>query len=287
MRKMGLDESQIGIKIAGRYINNFRYADDTTVMAESEEELKRLLMRVKEESAEVGLKLNIKKTKIMASGPLTSWRIDGEEMEVVTDFIFLGSKITADSDCSQEIKRRLLLGREAMANLDSILKSRDITLPKKVCIVKAMVFPVAMYGCESWTIRKAERWRIKAFELWCWRRLLRIPWTARIFSTLENDPLFARLPGQEISLEKYRELTFLRCRRLFEYDFLRLEEMMEKPLKFMVLVTCLGMYDWSLAAKYLLNFQVENLALVRIEFRSVGFSSVFKFIKIALLIALL
>ncbi|KAF7245372.1 Low-density lipoprotein receptor-related protein 5 [Varanus komodoensis] len=178
MRKAGLDESPVGIKIAGRNINNLRYADDTTLMAESEEELKNLLMRVKEESAKVGLKLNIKKTKIMASGPLTSWQIDGEEMEVVTDFIFLGSKITADGSCSQEIKRRLLLGRKAMANLDSILKSRDITLPTKVHIVKAMVFPVAMYGCESWTIRKAERKRIEAFEL-CWRRLLRVPWTAR------------------------------------------------------------------------------------------------------------
>ncbi|XP_058019784.1 uncharacterized protein LOC131188495 [Ahaetulla prasina] len=154
MRKAGLDESKIGIKIAGRNINNLRYADDTTLMAESEEELKSLLMRVKEESAKVGLKLNIKKTKIMASVPFNSWQINGEEMEVVTDFIFLGSKITADGDCSQEIKSRLLLGRKAMANLDSVLKSRDITLPTKVHIVKAMVFPVAMYGCEGWTIRK-------------------------------------------------------------------------------------------------------------------------------------
>ncbi|KAF7252011.1 Calmodulin, partial [Varanus komodoensis] len=149
MRKAGVDESQVAVKIAGRKINNLRYADDTTLMAESEEELKSLLMWVEEERAKVGLKLNIKKTKIMASGPLTSWQIDGEEMEVVTDFIFLGSKITADGDCSQEIKRRLLLGRKAMANLDSILKSRDITLPTKVRIVKAMVFPVAMYGCEK------------------------------------------------------------------------------------------------------------------------------------------
>ncbi|KAF7243326.1 A-kinase anchor protein SPHKAP, partial [Varanus komodoensis] len=163
----------------GRNINNLRYADDTTLTTESEEEVKSLLMRVKEQSAKVALKLNIKKTKIMASGPLTSWQIVGEEMEVVTDFIFLGSKITADGDCSQEIKRRLLLGRKAMVNLDSILKSRDITLPTKVCIVKAMVFPVAMYGCESWTIRKAECQRIEAFELWCWRRLLQVPWTAR------------------------------------------------------------------------------------------------------------
>ncbi|KAF7237663.1 Fibulin-1 [Varanus komodoensis] len=179
MRKAGLDESQVGIKIARRNTNNLRYADDTTLMAESEEELRSLLMQVKKESAKVGLKLKIKKTMIKASGPLTSWQTDGEEMEVVTDFIFLGSKITTDGDCSQEIKRRLLLGRKAMANLGSILKSRNITLPTKVCIVKAMVFPVAMYGCESWTIRKTERQRIEAFELWCWRRLLRVPGTAR------------------------------------------------------------------------------------------------------------
>ena len=134
---------------------------------------------MKEESEKAGLKLNIQKTKIMASGPITSWQIDGETMETATDFIFLGSKITADGDCSHEIKRSLLLGRKAMTNLDSILKSRDITLPAKVCIVKAIVFPVVMYGCESWTKKKAERQRIDAFELWCWRRLLRVPWTAR------------------------------------------------------------------------------------------------------------
>uniref|UniRef100_A0A8D2L4Q6 Reverse transcriptase domain-containing protein n=1 Tax=Varanus komodoensis TaxID=61221 RepID=A0A8D2L4Q6_VARKO len=179
MGKEELDEAPVGIKIAGRNINSLRYADDSTLMAESGKELKSLLMQEKEESTKVGLKLNIKKTKIMAPGPLTSWQIDGEEMEVVTDFIFLGFKITADGDCSQAIKRHLLLGRKVMANLDSILKSRDITLPTKVRIVKAMVFPVAMYGCESWTIRKAERKRIEAFELWCWRRLLRVPWTTR------------------------------------------------------------------------------------------------------------
>ena len=145
-------------------------------MAESEEELKSLLMRVKEESEKVGLKLHIQKMKIMASGPITSWEIDGE---TVSDFIFLGSKITADGDYSQEIKRHLLLGRKIITNLDSILKSRDITLPTKVHLVKAMVFPVVMYGCESWTVKKAERQRIDAFELWCWRRLLRVPWTAR------------------------------------------------------------------------------------------------------------
>ena len=155
MRNARLDEAQAGIKIVGRNISNLRYADDTTLMAENEE-LKSLLMKVKEESEKVGLKLNIQKTKIMASGPITSWEIDGKTMEIATDFIFLGSKITADGDCSHEIKRRLLLGRKAMTNLDSILKSRDITLPTKVCLVKAMVFPVVMYGCESWTVKKAE-----------------------------------------------------------------------------------------------------------------------------------
>ena len=179
MRNAGLDETQAGIKIAGRNVNNLRYADDTTLMTESEEELKSLLMNVKEESKKVGLKLNIQKTKIMTSGPITSGQIDGERVKIVADFIFLGSKITADGDCSHEIKRCLLLGRKVMTNLDSILRSRDITLPTKVRLVKAMVFPVVMYGCESWTIKKSEHRRIDAFELWCWRRLLRVPWAAR------------------------------------------------------------------------------------------------------------
>ena len=157
MRNAGLEEAQAGIKIARRNINNLRYADDTTVMAESEEELKRLLMKVKVESEKVGLKLDIQKTKIMASGPITSWEIDGETVETMSDIIFWGSKIIADGDCSHEIKRCLLLGRKIMTNLDSILKSRDITLPTKVCLVKAMVFPVVMYGCDSWTVKKAER----------------------------------------------------------------------------------------------------------------------------------
>ena len=178
MRNVGLDKAQAEIKIAGRNIINFRYANDTTLMAESKE-LKSLLMKVKEESEKVGFKLNIKKTKIMASGPITSWQIDGKTMETVTDFIFLGSKITADGDCSHEMKRCLLLGRKALTNLDSILKSRDFTLPTKLHLIKAMVFPVVMYGCESWTLKKAERQRIDAFELWCWGRLLRAPWTAR------------------------------------------------------------------------------------------------------------
>ena len=156
MRNTGLGEAQAGIKIARRNINNLRYADDTTLMTESEEELKSLLMKVKEESEKVGLKLNIQKTKIMAFGPITSWQIDGETVETVTDFICGGSKITADGDCSHEIKRHLLLGRKAMTNLDSIFKSRDITLPTKVHLVKAMVFPVVMYGCKSWTVKKAE-----------------------------------------------------------------------------------------------------------------------------------
>ena len=145
----------------------------------SEEELKSLLMKVKVESEKVGLKLNIQKTKIMASGPITLWETDGERVETVSDFIFLSSRITADGDCSHEIKRRLLLGRKVMTNLDSMFKSRDITLPTKIHLVKAMVFPVVMYGCESWNVRKAEHRRIDAFELWCWRRLLRVPWTAR------------------------------------------------------------------------------------------------------------
>ena len=160
-------------------INNLRYADDITLMEEREEELKSLLMKVNEESEKVGLKLNIKKNKIMASGPITSRQIDGERVETVTDFIFLGSKITADGDCSHKIKRHLLLGKKAMINLGSIFKSRDITLPTKVHIIKAMVFPVVMYKCESWTIKKSGYQRVYTFELWCWRRLLRVPWTAR------------------------------------------------------------------------------------------------------------
>ena len=179
MRNAGLEEAQAGIKIARENNNNLRYADDTTFMAESEEELKSLLMKVKEESEKVGLKLNIQKTKIMASGPITSWQIDRATVETMSDFILGGSKITADGDRSHEIKRCLLLGRKVMTNLDSILESRDITLPTKVCLVKALVFPVVMYGCESWTVKKAELQRIDAFELWCWRRLLRVPWTAR------------------------------------------------------------------------------------------------------------
>ena len=166
MRNAGLEEAQAGTKIARRNINNLRNADDTILMAESKEELKNLLMKVKEESEKVSLKLNIQKTKIMASSPITSWQIDGETVGKVADFIFWGSKITADGDCSHEIKRRLLLGRKVMTNLDSIVESRDITLSTKVCLVKAMVFPVVMYGCESWTIKKAEC-RIDAFELWC------------------------------------------------------------------------------------------------------------------------
>ena len=179
MRNAGLEEAQAGIKIARRNINNLRYADDTTLMAESKEELNSLLMKVKQESEKVGLKLNSQKTKIMASGPITTWQIDGETMETVSDFILGGSKITDNGDYNQEIKRHLLLGRKVMTNLDGILKSRDITLPTKVPLVKAMLFPVVRNGCVSWTIKKAECQRIDAFELWCWRRLLRVPWTAR------------------------------------------------------------------------------------------------------------
>ena len=179
MQNAGLDETQAGIKIARRNISNLRYGDNTTLTAESKEEVKSLLMQMKEESENVGLKLNIQKTKIMASSPITSWQIDGE---TVSDFIFGGSKFTADGDCSHEIKRHLLLGRKVMTNLDSILKSRDITLPTCVRLVKAMVFPVVMYGCEIWTIKKAECRRIDAFELWCWRRLLRVPRIARRYN---------------------------------------------------------------------------------------------------------
>ena len=178
-RNAGLEETQTGIKIARRNINNLRYSDDTTLMAESEEELKSLLMKVKVESGKVGLKLNIQKTKITASGRITSWQIDGETVETAADFIFQRSKITADGDCTHEIKRHLLLGRKIMTSLDSILKGRDITLSTKVHLVKPMVFPAVMYGCESWTIKKAKRRRIDAFELWFWRRLLRVSWTAR------------------------------------------------------------------------------------------------------------
>ena len=172
MRNAGLEKAQAGIKIAGSNIKNLRYADDTTFIAESEEELKSLLMKVKEENEKVGLKINIRKTKIMAFGPITSWEIDGETVETVSDSILGGSKITADGDCSHEIKSCLLLGRKVLINLDSILKSRDITLPTKVRLVKAMVFRVVMYGCESWTVKKAECRRIDAFELSCWKRLL-------------------------------------------------------------------------------------------------------------------
>ena len=175
MRNAGLEEAQAGIKIAGRNTNNLRYADDTNVKAESEEEPKSFLMKVKEESEKVGLKLNIQETKIMAFCPITSWEIDGETVETVSDFIFFGYKITADGDCSHEIKRHLPLRRKVMTNLDSILKSRDFTFPTKDRLVKAMVFPLVMYGCESWAVKKAECRRIDAFELWCWRRLLRVP----------------------------------------------------------------------------------------------------------------
>ena len=175
MQNARLDEAQAGIKTTGRDINNLRYVNDTTLMAKSEEEIKSLLMKVKEESEKVGLKLNIQKTKIMASGPITPWEIDGETVETVSDFILLGSKITADGDCSHKIKRHLLLGRKFMTNLDSILKTRDITLPRKIHLVKAMVYPVVMYGCESWTIKKAEHQRTDAFELWCRERQRRTP----------------------------------------------------------------------------------------------------------------
>ena len=203
MRNAGLEEAQAGIKIARRNINNLRYTDDTTFMAEREEELKSLLMKVKEKSEKVSLKLNIQKTKIMASSPITSWEIDGETVEKVADFIFLGSKITEYGDFGHEIKRHLLLGRKVMSNLDRILKSRDITLLTNICLVKAVVFPVVMYGCESWTIKKAEYRKINTFELWCWRRLLRVPWAARWwnhFILQEISPVYS-LEGQTLKLK--------------------------------------------------------------------------------------
>ena len=189
-------------------------------MAETEEELMSLLMKVKEESEKVGLKLNIQKTKIMASGPITSWQTDGETMETVRDLILGGSKITADGDCSHEIKRCLLLGRKAMTNLDSILKSRDITLPTKVHLVKAMVFPVVVYGCESWTIKKAEHQRTDAFELWCWRRLLRVPWTAR----RSNQSIL-----KEISPGCSLEVLMLKLKRQYFGYLMRRADSFEKP----------------------------------------------------------
>jgi len=199
MAQPGLVRVRTTFDKPGRNINNLRYADDTTLMAESEEELKSLLMKVKVESEKVGLKLNIQKTKILASGPITSWEIDGETVEIVSDFILGGSKITADGDCSHEIKRRLLLGRKVMTNLDSILNSRNITLPTKVRLVKAMAFPVVMYGCESWTVKKAEHQRIDAFELWCWRRLFRVPWTTQ--STLKEISPGISLEGMMLKLK--------------------------------------------------------------------------------------
>ena len=221
MRNAGLEEPQAGIKIAMRNINNLRYADDTILMEESEEELKSLLMKVKEESEKVGLKLNIQKTKIMVSGPITSWEIDGETVETVLDFILGGSKITSDSDCSHEIKRPLLLGRKVMTNLDSIFKSRDITLPTRVCLVKAMVFPVVMYGCENWTVKKAERQRIDAFELWCWRRLLGVPWTAK----RSNQSIL-----KEISLGSSLEGLMLKLKLQYFGHFMQRVDSLEKAL---------------------------------------------------------
>ena len=196
MRNARLDEAQAGIKTAGRIISNLRYAHDTTFMTESEEELKSLLMKVKEESEKVGLKFHIQKTKIMASGPITSWHIDEETMETVTDFIFLGSKINEGGDCSHKMKRHLLLGRKATTNLDSILKNRDVSLLTKVLLVKAMVFPVVMYGCESWTINKAENRRTGVFELWCWKKTLESPLNCK-----EIKPVHPKGDRPEFSLE--------------------------------------------------------------------------------------
>ena len=221
MQNARLDEAQAGIKFAGRRINNLRYADDTILMAESKEELKSLLIKVKEESEKVGLKLNIQKTKIMASGPITSWQIDGEQWEQWWTSFFWGSKITADGDYSHEIKRRMLLGRKAMTNPDNTLKSRDITLSTKVHLVKAMIFAVVMYGCESWTIKKAECQRIDAFELWCWRRLLRVPWAAR----RSNQSIL-----KEISPEYSLERLMLKLKLQYFGHLMRRTDWFEKTL---------------------------------------------------------
>jgi len=201
MRNARLDEVQAGIKISRRNINNLRYIDDTTFMTESKVKLKNLLMKVKEKSEKAGLKINIQKTKIMASSPITSWQINREKMETVTDFLFLDSKITADSDCSHEIKRRLLLGEKTRTNLDSMLKTRNVTLPTEIHIVKAMVFPVVIYRCESWTIKKAEHWRTDAFELWCWRRLLRVPWTAKRYNQSTLKEIIPEYPLEGMMLK--------------------------------------------------------------------------------------
>ena len=219
MRNAGLDEAQAGIKITRRNINNLWYADDTTLMAESKE-IKSLLMKVKEENEKIGLKLNIQKTKIMASGPIPSGQIDGEQWKQ-WQTIFLDSKITADGDCSHEIKRCLLLGRKAMTNLDSILKSRDITLPTKVHLVKAMVFSVVIYGCERWTIKKAESRRTDALELWCWRRHLRVPWTAK----RSNQSIL-----EEISPEYSLEWLMLNLKLQYFGHLLRRTDSLEKTL---------------------------------------------------------
>ena len=222
MRNAGLEEAQAGIKISGRNINNLRYANDTTLMAESEEELKSPLMKVKEESEKVGLKLNFQKTKIMVSGPITSWQIVEETVETgLTLFFFLDSKITADGYCSHEIKRRLLLGRKIMTNLDSMLKNRDITLLTKVHLVKAMVFPVVRYGCESCTVKSAEHRIIDAFELWCWRRLLRVPWTAR----RSNQSIL-----KEISPECSLEGLMLKLKLQYFGHLMRRVDTLEKTL---------------------------------------------------------
>ncbi|CAH2296256.1 Hypothetical predicted protein [Pelobates cultripes] len=221
IHKAGLDESKAGINIAGRNINNLRYADDTTLVAESKEELKDLLMRVKEENAKAGLLLNVKKTKIMANSNLSSWQIDGEEVEAVTDFIFLGSKISSDGDCSHKIKTRLLLGRKAMASLDKLVKTEDITLSTKVRIVRTMVFPVVTYGCESWTIKKVERCRIDAFELWCWRKLLRIPCIAR----RSNKSIL-----QEIKTNCSLEAMIMRLKLNYFGHIMRRQDSLDKTL---------------------------------------------------------
>ncbi|CAH2315054.1 Hypothetical predicted protein [Pelobates cultripes] len=221
MCKAGLDESKAGINVVGRNINNLRYVDDTTLLAESEEELKYLLMRAKEESEKAALLLNVKKTKIMANSNLSFWQINGEEVEAVADFIFMGSKISSDGDCSHEIKICLLLGRKAMASMDKLVKTKNITLSTKIRIVRTMVFPVVTYGCENWNIKKAERRRIHAFELWCWRKQLRILWNAR----RSNKSVL-----QEIKTNCSLEAMIMRLKLKYFGHMMRMQDSLEKTL---------------------------------------------------------
>jgi len=221
MRKASIDEAAGGIKIGGRNINNLRYADDTTILAETVDDLQYLLRKVKEESAAAGLKLNMKKTFVMTNGPIQEFHIDNDQVEIVKEFIFLGSNINTDGNCSNEIKRRLLMGRRAMVSLDKLIKSKDVSLATKIKIIKTMVFPVTMYGCESWTIKQADRKKIDAFELWCWRRLLRVPWTEK----RTNKSVL-----QEIKPECSLEASMVKLKLSYFGHIMRRQESLEKEI---------------------------------------------------------